>query len=184
MNDRAEQLFEAYLREVGVDPALDPELSETPRRFTELLRRRFVGESEIPTLSLMAVETGRTDGPVIIRDLSFHAMCVHHVVPFFGRVHIAYFPNRSITGFGAFGRLVDWAARGPQLQERMTATIADVIHDQLDPRSVVVVSEARQMCMELTGTPCAPNTLSIAHRGMTDSADVIRTVQLLTGHRG
>lgn len=183
MSDRAEQMFAAYLAELGLDLEADAELAETPRRFTELLRRRFVAETEEPTLSRIAVEAGRTDGPVIVRDLAFHALCVHHIVPFFGRIHIAYVPAGHITGFGAFGRLVEWASRGPCLQETMTARIADVVDGQLAPRSVVVVSEARQMCMELTGTPCAPGTVAIAHRGGIDAAGALQLAQTLMGRR-
>lgn len=163
-NERIEKIIHELLRELGhIDTALEPELAATPARVALLLRERFAPWVGLPTL-------GRIDNPggsavIAVRSLPFHAMCVHHMVPFFGTVDIAYAPDSFIAGFGAFERLVEAAARGPQLQERMTARLVQAIVAELEPRGVVVRVEARQMCMELTGAGHRSHTVVIEGAG-------------------
>lgn len=88
---------------------------------------------------------------VIVKDLEFYSLCEHHLLPFFGRVHIAYLPDRTILGLSKFGRVVDMFARRLQVQERFTAEIADALEQALEPGGVMVVSEASHLCMMMRG---------------------------------
>jgi GTP cyclohydrolase I len=163
MTDTAEQHLRAFFAAIGVDLDSDPELRRTPSRFADLLRDRFAPDTPVPDLGTLPAPAARD--VVVIRGLGFHALCIHHVVPMFGTVDIAYLPGASITGFGAFARLVDALCRRPQLQERLVRDIADAIENQLAPRALVVQSRARQMCVELTCRGAMPSTMVIAGRG-------------------
>lgn len=163
-NDRAEALFAEYLQALGLSPDADPELTGTPERFTALLRERFRASHPLPVLEPLATEP-ENDDLVVIKGLQFHSLCVHHITPFFGTVAVAFVPDRKLVGFGAIHRLLSAAAARPQLQERLTAIIADRIDADLAPRGLVVASRARQMCMELTGTPAGAETFSVVARG-------------------
>lgn len=167
------------LDSLGLSTSDDQELAATPERFAELLRERFV-PVDLTGMSTFPAGEGER-GPVVVRNIQFHALCAHHIVPFFGRVHIAYLPDEHLAGFGSFTRLVDEAARGPQLQERMVARIADELQRSLAPRAVLVACEARQMCMELTGSPAHSQTITYASRGLWKVEDAARHASELFG---
>jgi len=168
MSERAQRLLEAFLAEIGIDVNEHPEMKSTPQRFTDLLLDRFAAQPPLPTLEPIPSGSARGDCPmIVIRDIPFHSMCAHHIVPFFGKVHIAYAPKDHIAGFGAFGRLVDAVSRRPQLQEWLVEQVADAIVDDLRPRIVVVACEARQMCMELTADTGCGRTVVTTSRGVT-----------------
>lgn len=156
------------LRALGATEDLDEELADTPRRFAALLQSYFRPGGE--RIRLAAMPIGHRAGPVMVRDLPFHALCVHHIVPFFGHIHIYYEPRDHIVGFGALGRLVDSLCRRPQLQERLVEQIAEAIWDDLTPHRVVVASEARQMCMELSGARKSGGTVCVAQRPLAPDA--------------
>lgn len=158
------ELFAAYLDALGIDIGADPELAGTADRFTELLRARFDPTTPLPDLDALATRVG-TDDLVIVRAIPFRSLCAHHITPFFGVVSVAFVPNGRLVGFGAVSRLVAAAARRPQLQERLVATIADAFDAALTPQGVVVACRARQMCMELTGTEVGAETIATAGRG-------------------
>lgn len=146
MNDAPEHL-RAFLDALGLDDDVDEHLASTPERVTEMLTELFEATTRpAPTMSTFDAET---TGPIYVVALPFRSMCVHHLVPFFGTIDIAYDPGDTIAGFGSFGRVVDWAARRPQLQERMVEQIADVVADQLQPNGLLIRSRARQMCVEM-----------------------------------
>jgi GTP cyclohydrolase IA len=138
---------------LGLDPASEPELAATPARVADLYAEIFSGltTGDLSDLATFARPASAGDDLVVVRDIPFHSLCVHHFVPFFGRVHIAYLPNATIAGISAPARLVDHYARRPQLQERMTAQIADHLARLVAPRGVAVVIEARHLCMEMRG---------------------------------
>lgn len=159
-----EALFDAYLRALGIDPGDDPELEGTAARFTELLRRSFVPGTTLPDLAPLATE-GAGDDMVVVRGIRFRSLCAHHITPFFGEIAVAFLPSGRLVGFGAVDRLVKAAARRPQLQERLVATIADELERQLAPRGLVVGARARQMCMEFTGTEAGAETVCTVARG-------------------
>jgi GTP cyclohydrolase I len=163
MSDPAAKAFADFLAELGVNTGSDPEMAETPRRYAALLRDWFV-QPPRPEVHAIPLPAGGGD-PVIIKDLPFHSLCVHHVVPFFGHVHVAYLPADHIVGFGSVGRLLDWCSRKPQLQERLVVELADALEEVLRPRALVVTCKARQMCMEMTGATSHGNTIAMSARG-------------------
>lgn len=182
MSDAANLLLQSQIRAMletlGVY-GLDAEVEDTPQRFAELLLERFVPQERAPIRALPS--TVEASGPVVIGAIPFHALCAHHIVPFFGIVDIAYLPGRAIAGFGAFPRLVDTLSRGPQLQEKLVDAIASAIDADLQPEGVLVRVRARQMCMELTGSPCASHTVVFAARGVFAGAEVARQAADLFG---
>jgi GTP cyclohydrolase IA len=141
-------LFEA----IGEDPDR-PGIAETPARVAREYDEIFAGLRSDPGEVLSVVFDEAHDEIVMMRDIPFHSMCEHHLVPFVGDAHVAYLPNASgqITGLSKLARLVDVCAKRPGLQERMTTMIADAMEDKLQPRGVMVVVEARHLCMEMRG---------------------------------
>jgi len=141
----------ALIRALGLDPAAEPELAETPARVAGLYREIFAGldPAEAPEPAVFP-HAGQGD-LVLVRDLPFHSLCVHHFVPFFGRATIAYLPGGSLFGISAAARLLDHYARRPQLQERIGQQVADHIERLVRPRGVAVILEARHLCMEMRG---------------------------------
>ena len=149
-----ERAMGELIRALGLDPATEPELGSTPARVAELYAEMLSGldpEAE-PVPATFAAGAGQ--GPadlVVVRDLPFHSLCVHHFVPFFGYAHIAYLPGERLIGISGFARLLERYARRPQLQERLGAQIADHLVRLLAPRGVAVILEARHLCMEMRG---------------------------------
>jgi GTP cyclohydrolase I len=137
---------------LGLDPAAEPELRKTPARVARLYAEVFGGldPGAEPDLETFPHATAG-DELVTVRDIPFHSICVHHLVPFFGRALVAYVPGDKIIGISGPARLVDFYARRPQLQERMGNGIADHLERILKPRGVAVVLEARHLCMEMRG---------------------------------
>jgi GTP cyclohydrolase I len=166
--DRAavERAIEALIRALGLDPAAEPELVQTPARVADLYAEIFSGldpssEPEIATFP----HAGGGDQIVIVRDLPFHSLCVHHFVPFFGHARVAYLPGERIMGISGAARLLDFYARRPQLQERLTVQIADHLERLLAPRGLAVVIEARHLCMEMRGVRKPGNVETRVVRG-------------------
>ncbi len=144
--------LEACLRLLGWSAETDPELAETPERVAGWLRE-FDPSAPIPALTTF--ETPPGSGPVVLRDLPFHSLCAHHLLPFFGAATVAYQPAERIVGLGAVPRLLRAIARRPQLQERVGQQLARELQAQLGARGVVVRLTARQLCMEMRGA-CSP----------------------------
>jgi GTP cyclohydrolase I len=147
-----ERAIADLIQALGLDPAAEPELKKTPERVARLYAEIFGGldPAAEPDLESFPHESGGED-LVVVRDIPFHSICVHHLVPFFGRAHVAYLPADKIVGISAPARLVDLYARRPQLQERMGNQIADHLERLVKPRGVAVVLEARHLCMEMRG---------------------------------
>lgn len=139
------------LSALGLRAARDPELAETPARVADLYEEVFAGLDPANEPDLATFPSEGEGGLVIVRDLPFHALCIHHLVPFFGRVHVAYLPGKRIVGISGPARLADFYSRRPQLQERMTEQIATHMERLLAPRGVAVAIEARHLCMEMRG---------------------------------
>jgi GTP cyclohydrolase I len=165
----------AALALLGLDADHDPELRQTPRRVMDLWRAWLVPP---PTPHLEPIAWQGTAEPVVVQRLAFHSLCVHHLVPFFGEVDLAYLPQDHIVGFGALGRVVDWASRRPQLQERLVEDIAGLLDGALRPRAVLVRCSARQMCMEMNGCPAHTTTVALASRGAWVGEGAARARQL------
>jgi GTP cyclohydrolase I len=175
MSDTATELFRRYLEEVGLDETVDPELRSTPERFTELLREMFEGvETDPPVLSTFPIDSLGTDAepePVVLSGLQFYSMCVHHLVPMFGFIDVAYVPQDRMVGFGSIGRVIDHFAKRPQVQERLVSQVADYLERQLEPEGLLVRCRARQMCMELRGAKKRGSLVTTASRGNLSSGE-------------
>jgi GTP cyclohydrolase I len=139
------------LAELGEDPERDG-LRETPRR-VETSLRFLTGGYAIALESILnnALFTVEYNEMVIVRDIDFYSLCEHHLLPFFGRCHVAYLPNRRVIGLSKIPRIVDMFARRLQVQERLTSQIADAIRDSVDPLGAAVVMEATHHCMAMRG---------------------------------
>ncbi|MBP3822359.1 MAG: GTP cyclohydrolase I FolE [Bacteroidaceae bacterium] len=154
MKEREDQLAAHYaeiLSLLGEDPAREG-LVKTPRRvaraWTELTR----GYDEDPVAILRsALFKESYHNMVVVKDIEFYSLCEHHLLPFFGKVHIAYIPNGEITGLSKLARIVDTFSHRLQVQERMTQQIAHCIEEALAPQGVMVVVEARHLCMQMRG---------------------------------
>lgn len=164
--DQAEELLARWLEELGFGD--DPEMEATPGRVTELFRG-FVPDGPPPEVGTFAVEDA---GPVILRDLPFHSLCAHHLLPFFGEATIAYQPGARVAGFGALARLLAHHARRPQLQERLVQDLVGTLWDALDPGGVVVRLRARQLCMEMRGARSTGTIDVLGSRG--EDLEVLR----------
>ena len=149
----------ALIRALGLDPAREPELAQTPARVADLYAEIFAGlepgaEPRPVTFPLAGagIRAGRGAGDlVVVRDLPYHSLCVHHFVPFFGHAHVAYLPGRKLVGLSGVARVLEFYARRPQLQERLAAQVADHLMRLLRARGVAVVLEGRHLCMEMRG---------------------------------
>lgn len=127
-------------------------LRDTASRVADFYAEFFSGLQEDPRTSLKLYHAENRDELIIARDISFFSMCEHHLLPFFGKVHLAYIPeNNSVTGFSRLIRVVELISRRPQIQERMTTQIADTITEVLHPKGVLVVVEAEQLCLTMRG---------------------------------
>ncbi|HVL82421.1 MAG TPA: GTP cyclohydrolase I FolE, partial [Actinomycetota bacterium] len=128
-------------------------LKETPRRVAEMYREIFAGLHEDPEAVVDAVLDVGHDEMIMVRDIPLYSTCEHHLVPFSGRAHVAYVPGEDgrITGLSKLARLVDVLARRPQVQERLTSEVAEVLERVLKPRGVFVVIEAEHLCMSMRG---------------------------------
>jgi GTP cyclohydrolase I len=142
---------EALIAALGEDPRR-PGLRATPQRFARALRFLTGGyESEPEDVVGDGVFEAEGEGVVVVRDVEFHSLCEHHLLPFFGRVHVAYLPGERIIGLSKIPRLVDIYARRLQVQERITEQLADALVRVLQPKGVLVVAEARHLCMAMRG---------------------------------
>jgi GTP cyclohydrolase I len=141
----------AMLAHLGEDPGR-PGLAETPSRFAKALRF-LTGGYEVEPADVVGggVFPAEGEGLVVVRDVEFHSLCEHHILPFFGRVHVAYLPGERIIGLSKIPRLVELYARRLQVQERLTEQVADALMKLVEPKGVLVVAEARHLCMAMRG---------------------------------
>ncbi len=142
-------------------------LQDTPARVARMYAEMFGGLHVEPGRHLQRVFEEQYDELVLVRDITFHSMCEHHLLPFIGSAHIGYIPRGRVTGLSKLARVVDEVARRPQVQERMTHTIADLIESELDAKGVIVVLEAEHTCMTIRGVR-KPGALTVtsAVRGL------------------
>src|SRR6185369_6522771 len=135
---------------VGEDPEREG-LRDTPDRVARMYTEMFAGLRKDPREPLQKSFTQKYDEMVLVKDIGFESMCEHHLLPFIGKAHIAYLPNGKIVGLSKLARIVEILSRRPQVQERMTEDIADLVMAELDAKGVGVVIEASHMCMVVRG---------------------------------
>ncbi len=146
-----DQLVKDLLKELGEDPYRDG-LKKTPERVSEALRYLTSGYAQtVPEVLNGAVFTESYDEMVVVKDIELYSLCEHHLLPFFGKAHIAYMPAGRIVGLSKLARLVDMFARRLQVQERLTTQIAEALQEALQPAGVAVVIEAFHFCMMMRG---------------------------------
>ncbi|MDD2190280.1 MAG: GTP cyclohydrolase I FolE [Eubacteriales bacterium] len=165
--ERIEKAVRELLLAIGEDPDREG-LIETPRRMSRMYEEVFSGLQEDPEKHLEIVfKDEKFDELVLVKDIPFYSMCEHHLVPFFGKAHVAYIPkNGRLTGLSKLARVLETVAKRPQLQERITATVADILMKHLDPSGVIVVIEAEHMCMTMRGVnKPGSKTITSAVRG-------------------
>jgi GTP cyclohydrolase IA len=143
--------IQKVLRAIGEDPGREG-LVDTPRRVSHMYAELLAGYRADPvTLVNDAIFEVKYDEMVIVRDIEFYSLCEHHMLPFMGRVHVAYIPDGKVLGLSKIPRIVDMYARRLQVQERMTRQIADFIRDLLHPQGVAVAVEGLHLCMMMRG---------------------------------
>jgi GTP cyclohydrolase I len=147
---RIERAVREILVAVGENPDREG-LCETPARVARMYAELFRGLHQDPRVYLKKFFTEKYDEVVLVRDISFESICEHHMLPFMGKAHIGYLPNGRVIGLSKLARVVECVARRPQVQERMTETIADLLIEELHARGVAVVVEAVHTCMTVRG---------------------------------
>lgn len=151
----------AAVREILLAVGEDPEregLRDTPDRVARMYAEMFSGLRKDPREPLQKTFTQKYDEMVLVKDIGFESMCEHHLLPFLGKAHIAYLPNGKIVGLSKLARVVEALARRPQVQERMTEQLADLLMTELDARGVAVILEASHTCMTIRGVR-KPNSI-------------------------
>ncbi|NUN08003.1 MAG: GTP cyclohydrolase I FolE [Ignavibacteriaceae bacterium] len=150
-HDIVKKLVTELLSEIGEDPEREG-LKSTPKRVAKAYEFLTAGyHKDIDEVLNNAIFNEKYDEMVIVNNIDFYSMCEHHMLPFYGKVHVAYIPDGKIVGLSKIPRIVDVFARRLQVQERMTQQIADTIDKYLSPKGVAVVSEAYHMCMMMRG---------------------------------
>jgi GTP cyclohydrolase I len=178
--DRIKTAVKEILDAIGEDPDRNG-LLDTPRRVAAMYEELFVGLEDDPSRHLQVTFEEQHDEMVMVRDIPFTSLCEHHLVPFMGRAHVAYIPGveGKITGLSKLARLVDGYARRLQVQERMTAQIADSLDEVLAPRGALVVIEAEHLCMSMRGVKKPGSvTVTSAVRGIFRTDPVTRNEAL------
>ena len=149
-HERIEAAVREILLAVGEDPDREG-LQETPARVARMYAELFSGLRRDPGEVLRKTFTQKYDEMVLVKDVRFASTCEHHLLPFFGKAHIAYLPKGRIVGLSKLPRLVQLVARRPQVQERITEEVADLLVEELQPRGVAVILEATHTCMTVRG---------------------------------
>ena len=184
------QRIAAAVREILAAVGEDPEregLRGTPMRVARMYQEFFAGLNQDPAEHLKAAFAEKYDELVVLRDIPFHSMCEHHLLPFMGVAHLAYLPDGRIIGISKLARVVEAFARRPQVQERLTSQIADLLMEHLQAKGVAVIMEATHVCMTCRGVH-KPGSLMVtsAMRGRckADARTRAEVLMLLGGQKG
>jgi GTP cyclohydrolase I len=181
--EEAEAAVRTLIRWAGDDPQREG-LHDTPKRVAKAFREFYSGYQDDPkeVLNKIFAEVEGYDDIVLVRDIPFYSHCEHHLVPFYGMTHIAYYPTKGVVGLSKLARLVEVYARRLQTQESMTAQIAAAMEEALEPRGVAVMIEAEHMCMSMRGVQKAgAMTLTTQFTGAfkNDPAEQVRFLTLV-----
>lgn len=177
---KIEEGVRLILEGIGEDPQREG-LLETPARVARMYEEVFAGLTENPARHFETTFDEHHEEMVLVRDIPFYSMCEHHLVPFFGKAHVAYIPaaDGRICGLSKLARLVEAYAKRPQVQERLTSQVADTLIEQLTPQGVIVVIEAEHMCMSMRGVKKpGSKTITSAVRGIFERSQATRSEAL------
>ncbi|GAJ98735.1 LOW QUALITY PROTEIN: GTP cyclohydrolase I type 1 [Geomicrobium sp. JCM 19055] len=165
--DKIETAVRHILEAIGDNPDREG-IKDTPARVARMYEEVFSGIDEDPTTHLQTVFGEEHEELVLVKDITFYSMCEHHLLPFFGKVHVGYIPkNGTVTGLSKLARVVETVTRRPQLQERITSTVLDAMLETLEPHGVMVIVEAEHMCMTMRGIQKpGSSTVTSAVRGV------------------
>ena len=172
--EKIKEAVRLFLEGIGENPDREG-LQETPRRISEMCNELFGGMEQDASEHLSKVFEVENNEMVIEKDISFYSVCEHHFLPFYGNVHIAYVPNGKVVGLSKLARTVEVYARRAQIQERMTAQIAEDIMEHLNPQGVIVMIEAEHMCMTMRGIKKpGTKTVSFVAKGIFETDSELR----------
>lgn len=164
--EKIKEAVRLLLEGIGEDPHREG-LAQTPERIGRMYGEIFGGMWEDAKEHLSRRFRVESNEMVLEKDITFYSMCEHHLMPFFGKVHVAYLPDGYVAGLSKLARTVEVYARRPQIQERMTSQIADAIMEELQPQGVMVMVEAEHMCMTMRGVKKpGSRTVTVAARGI------------------
>jgi GTP cyclohydrolase I len=147
---KIENAIKDILKAVGEDVGREG-LKSTPKRVAAMYAELLAGNTQDPKECIKSVFREKCDEIVLLRDIPFYSICEHHMMPFIGKAHVAYLPDKYVLGVSKLARIVDCFARRLQVQERLTAQIADFLNENLKPQGVAVVLEASHSCMTIRG---------------------------------
>lgn len=163
--EKVAQGVKLILEAIGEDPEREG-LIETPDRIARMYQEIFSGINKTAEEHLAKSFTVQRDDMVLEKDITFYSMCEHHLVPFYGKAHIAYIPSGKVAGLSKLARTVEVYAKKPQLQEKLTSEIADAVMEYLGAKGVMVVIEAEHMCMTMRGVKKpGTKTVTTTYRG-------------------
>lgn len=181
--DKIQSAVRDILIAIGEDPDREG-LRDTPYRYAKMCEEVFSGIEQEPDKHLEVCFTEKHEEMVLVKDIPLYSFCEHHLLPFYGKAHVAYIPKKGkVTGLSKLARVVEVYARRPQLQERLTTQIADSIMMHLKPLGVIVVIEAEHMCMTIRGVnKPGSKTITSAVRGIFRSNEATRVEALSLIH--
>jgi GTP cyclohydrolase IA len=182
---RIERAVREILSAVGEDPDREG-LQETPARVARMYAELFSGLRQDPREHLQKFFTQEYDEVVLVRDIAFNSVCEHHLLPFMGQAHIAYIPNGRVIGLSKLARVVEVVSKRPQVQERMTEEIANLLEEELGAKGVAVIVEAAHSCMTIRGvrkpgSVCVTSAMKGVFRSNVSSRSEVMT--LIYGER-
>ncbi|WLR53102.1 GTP cyclohydrolase I FolE [Bacillus tianshenii] len=175
-HEQIEQAVRLILEAIGEDPNREG-LLDTPKRVARMYEEVFRGLHQDPKEYFATIFSEDHEELVLVKDIPFYSMCEHHLVPFYGKAHVAYIPrNGRVTGLSKLARAVESVAARPQLQERITKTVADSIMETLEPHGAMVIVEAEHMCMTMRGVKKpGSQTVTSAVRGIFEKDEAARS---------
>ena len=181
---RIERAVREILIAIGEDPEREGVLG-TPERVADAYAYLFAGLGEDPTRHLEIGFMEEARDMVLVRDISLYSVCEHHLIPFVGKAHVGYAPNGRVVGLSKLARLVEGYARRPQLQEQLTAQIADALYENLGSRGSIVIIEAEHLCMTMRGVQKSGSiTVTSAVRGVYEEDEALRAEAMALISRG
>jgi GTP cyclohydrolase I len=170
-----EDCIRTILHEVGENPNRVG-LLDTPQRVAKMYREVFSGVGIDPETALTTTFEEKYEGMVVVKDITYHTFCEHHLIPFYGQAHIGYMPNGRVVGLSKFARLVELVSKRPQVQERMTQQISDAIMNVLNPQGVIVSLTGTHLCMCARGVnkPGSATVTTVKAGSFGVNADLVR----------
>ncbi len=182
--DKIKEGVRLILEGIGEDTEREG-LIDTPERVARMYQEIFEGLNMEPSSHLSKTFSAKSNDMIVEKDITFYSMCEHHLLPFYGKAHIAYIPTDRVVGISKLARTVEVYAKRPQLQERITVQIADALMDNLNARGVMVMLEAEHMCMTMRGVKKpGSRTVTLATRGVfCDNAELRSTFMSMVGER-